>query len=104
MKRERRHFDKEFKQMAVNLCLTGKPTREVAEELGIRAELVRRWNREFEEFKEGSFSGHGNANMTSEQKEIFHLKKALKDAQIERDILKKAISIFSRGDDKYSNS
>ena len=104
MKRERRHFDKEFKQMAVNLCLTGKPTREVAEELGIRTELVRRWNREFEEFKEGSFSGHGNANMTSEQKEIFRLKKALKDAQMERDILKKAISIFSRGDDKYSNS
>ena len=24
MKRERRHFDKEFKEMVVNLCLAGK--------------------------------------------------------------------------------
>jgi transposase len=104
MKRERRHFDKEFKMMAVNLCLTGKPTQEIANELGVRSELVRRWKREYEEYREGSFSGHGNANMSTEQKEIFQLKKALKDAQIERDILKKAISIFSRGDDRYSNS
>jgi len=104
MKRERRSFDKEFKQMSVNLCLTGKPTREVAEELGLRPELVRRWNREYEQFQEGSFSGHGNANLTDEQKEIARLKKELKNAQIERDILKKAVSIFSKGDDKYSNS
>ena len=104
MKRERRHFDREFKQMAVNLCLTGKPVKEVATELGIRDELLRRWRREFNQYGEGSFSGHGNANLTPEQKEITRLKKELKDAQIERDILKKAISIFSKGDNKYSNS
>ena len=39
-----------------------------------------------------------------EQKEIVHLKKELKNAQIERDILKKAVSIFSRSDGKYFNS
>lgn len=50
MKRERRHLDKEFKVMAVNLCLTGKSTKEVAEQLGIRAELVRGWKREYEQF------------------------------------------------------
>jgi transposase len=104
MKRERRSFDKEFKMMAVNLCLTGKPTKQVAEELGIRPELVRRWKREYEQYQGGSFSGHGNANMTKEQKEILQLKKDLKEAQLERDILKKAISIFSKGDGKYSNS
>jgi len=104
MKRERRHFDIEFKQMAVNLCLTGKPTREVADELGVRTELVTRWKREYNQFQEGSFSGHGNVNMTAEQKEITRLKRDLKDAQIERDILKKAISIFSRNDNKYSDS
>lgn len=104
MKRERQNFDKEFKQMTVNLCLTGKSTREVAEELGIRAELVRRWKREYEQYQEGSFSGRGNANMTSEQKEIAQLKRELREAQLERDILKKAVSIFSKGDSKYSNS
>ncbi len=104
MKRERRHFDREFKQMAVNLCLTGKSVREVADELGIRDEMLRRWRREFTQFGEGSFSGNGKANLTAEQKEIEKLKKELREAQLERDILKKAISIFSKGDNKYSNS
>ncbi|MFY0655006.1 MAG: transposase [Cyclobacteriaceae bacterium] len=104
MKRERRSFDKEFKMMAVNLCLTGKPTKEVAEELGVRPELVRRWKREYEQYQGGSFSGHGKANLTEEQKEVVRLKKELKEAQLERDILKKAISIFSKGDGRYSNS
>lgn len=100
MKRERRQFDKEFKEMAVNLCLTGKSTKEVSDELGIRPELVRRWKREFNQYKEGSFSGHGNPNLTAEQKEIARLKKELHEAQLERDILKKAVSIFSKGDNK----
>ncbi len=104
MRKERRKFDKEFKQMAVNLCLSGKPTREVAEELGIRTELVTRWKREYSQYKDGSFSGHGNANMTAEQKEIARLKKELREAQLERDILKKAVSIFSKGDNKHTNS
>lgn len=104
MKRQRRHFDKEFKLMAVELCHSGKAPKEVAEELGIRAELVRRWRREYKQYQEGSFSGHGVANMTAEQKEITRLKKELKEAQIERDILKKAVSIFSKSDGRYSNS
>jgi transposase len=104
MKRERRSYDKEFKLMAVELCHSGKPTREVADELGIRAELISRWKRELDQYREGSFSGHGNVNMTDEQKEIARLKKELKDAQIERDILKKAVGIFSRNDGKYFNS
>ena len=90
--------------MAVNLCLTGKATKEVAEDLGVRSDLVRRWKREYEQYKEGSFSGHGKANLTDAQKENIQLKKELREAQLERDILKKAISIFSRNDDRFTNS
>lgn len=104
MKKERRHYDKEFKLMAVELCHTGKSPKEVAEELGIRVELIRRWKREYSAYREGSFSGHGVANMTDEQKEISRLHKALKEAEIERDILKKAVSIFSKSDGRYTNS
>ncbi len=100
MKRERRQFDKEFKLMAVNLCHSGKSTKDVSEELNIRPDIVRRWKRELEQHGEGSFSGHGNMNLTAEQKEIFQLKKELREAQIERDILKKAVSIFSRSDSR----
>jgi len=90
--------------MAVNLCLTGKPTKEVADELGVRRELIARWKREYIQFKEGSFSGNGNPNLTEEQKQIAKLKKELREAQLERDILKKAVSIFSKSDNKYTDS
>ncbi len=76
----------------------------MAGELGIREDLVNRWKREHEQYREGSFSGHGVANMTAEQKEIARLKKELSDARIERDILKKAVSIFSRSDGRNSVS
>ena len=39
-----------------------------------------------------------------EQREIVRLKKQLREAELERDILKKAISIFSKSDGKSSNS
>ena len=103
MKRERRSFDKELKLMAVELSQGDKPAKEVAEELGIRAELIRRWKREYEEYQEGSFSGHGHFNLTTERKEIVCLKKELREGQIERDILKKAVSIFSKKDSIYSS-
>ena len=90
--------------MAVNLCLAGRTTKEVSEELDIRPDLIRRWRRELERYQEGSFSGHGIANLTAEQKELVRLKKELREAQLERDILKKAISIFSKGDGRYTNS
>lgn len=90
--------------MVVNLCISGRCTKEVADELGLRTELVARWKREYLKYEGGSFSGHGNENMIAEQKEIARLKKELKEAQIERDILKKAVNIFSRSDNKYSNS
>ena len=90
--------------MVVNLCQSGKSTKEVSDELGIRPDMERRWTREYNQYQDGSFSGYGNANMNAEQKEITRLKVELKNAQIERDILKKAVGIFSRSDGKYFNS
>ncbi len=47
MKRARRSFNKEFKLMAAELRQSGKSTNEVADDLDIQADLVRRWKREF---------------------------------------------------------
>ncbi len=41
-----------------------------------------------------SFPGKGNLKLTPEQEKIHELEKKLKDAELERDILKKAIGIF----------
>lgn len=104
MKKQRRTYDKEFKQMAVNLCHSGKPSKEVAEELGVRRDMINRWKREYEANGDNSFSGNGNEQLSEEEAEIARLKKELQDTREERDILKKAVNIFSKSDGKNSNS
>jgi len=103
-KRERRSFDKAFQLVVVVLHKSGKTSREIGRELEISADTVRRWSREHAAAGEFSFAGNGKAIMTPEQKVITQLKKALKEAEIERDILKKAVGIFSKSDNKYSGS
>jgi transposase len=102
--KKRRTFDREFKQMVIELSNNREDYTALASELDIRADLIYRWRREAAKHKFASFPGQGNKILTQEQKEIARLKKELHDAQIERDILKKAVSIFSRNDGKYSNS
>ena len=55
---------------------------------------VYRWLKEFNS-EMGAFK---DDSTLAYEKEIRHLKKQLKDAQMERDILKKAVSIFSVSD------
>ncbi len=90
--------------MVVELHKNGKSSREISRELAIPADMVRRWSREHAASGESSFTGNGKPVLTAEQREIAQLKKVLKEAEIERDILKKAVSIFSKSDNKYSGS
>ena len=69
---------------------------EFARELGITAPQLYKRRKEFEDFGEGSFPGKGKLKLTPEQEKIHELEKRLKDAELERDILKKAIGIFSK--------
>lgn len=103
MSKGRRSYDKEFKQMAVGLITEQKKAGAVARELGIDANMLRRWKKEHEQYGNNSFAGNGNPVMTEEQKEIARLRKLLRDAEEERDILKKAVGIFSRTGSKSSN-
>ena len=102
--KKRRKYDQEFKQMAVELSKHREDLRALAEELEIRADLLYRWRREALQYQGASFPGQGNPKQTEEEKEITRLKKELREAQLECDILKKAVSIFSKSDGKYSNS
>jgi transposase len=100
---KRRRFDREYKQMVVELANTREDLSALAAELDLRRDLIYRWRREALANKDASLPGQGNKTMTEEQKEIARLKKELRDAQLERDILKKAVGIFSKNDGKYSN-
>lgn len=57
--------------------------------------LLYKRRKEFDEFGEGSFPGIGNLKLSPEQEKIHELNKRLKCADLERDVLKKAIGIFS---------
>ena len=95
---ERRKYDKSFKLMAVELVESGKSAREVDRELGIASDLVSRWLREFKRSQGKCFTGNGNLNVSDEQRELLTLKKQLSELKLENEILKKAVSIFSKSD------
>ncbi len=94
---QRRQYDPEFKRNAV--LLTEEPdrsVRDVAENLGIAVDLLYQWRRQFRDKGEIAFPGQGNLALTPDQKRIRALQKKLKDTEMEREILKKAMAIFSR--------
>jgi transposase len=94
---QKRKYDSDFKRNAVLLSEEpGRKVPEVAESLGIKNDLLYRWRRQLEGNGEIAFPGHGKMAFTPDQKRIRDLEKKLKDAEMERDILKKAMAIFSR--------
>ena len=104
MSETRRKYDKNFKLMAVELSKNREDFTVLAKELDIRAELLYRWRREYADKSEVSFPGNGKVVHTGHEAEITRLKKQLRESELERDILKKAVSIFSRSDGKYTGS
>lgn len=94
-----KRYDKEFKVMLVELMLSGQRAEDLGKEYGVHSASIRGWKRSYLSNKE-SFTGSGTPSLTPEEKEIRELKKRLRDAEMERDILKKAVSIFSKNDRK----
>jgi transposase len=89
----KRHFDNEFKTMIAELLISGKTAKEVSEEYNnIQEWLIRRWRREYE-VKSGDFSK--KRVVSADELELKRLRKELQETKLERDILKKAVSIFS---------
>ena len=93
--KKRRVFDEAFKRMAVELSHAKGSVQEAARELGIDSSRVTKWRQSHK--SPGQFATAATG-LSEEQKLIKRLQKELKDAQLERDILKKAVGIFSRGD------
>ena len=94
-KRQRRKYDSEFKIEAVRLVTeNGKPVAEVARNPGIHENLIHNWKKKFEEDPPFAFPGKGRLKPADE--ELRKLKRQLADVTEERDILKKALAIFSK--------
>lgn len=100
----RKKYEKEFKLKVVEVSFARGKVKEVAEEYGISPQQLATWRSQYKHHKEIAFPGNGKIRQTESEKEISILQKELADVRMERDILKKAISIFSSSDRKNMRS
>lgn len=86
--KNRRRYDAEFKANILRMIANGRSVSSVSQAMGISEGLLYRWKSQAKKAdqKEG----------TSESEEVKALRKRVKELEQERDILKKALSIFSR--------
>jgi transposase len=91
---KRRRFSQEFKFEAVSMVVDqGRDLCEVADELGIRSDMLRKWKLKFEE--DGSEAFPGSGRLKPEDEELRRLRREVERLRMERDILKKAVAICS---------
>jgi len=93
-KKHTRNYDNEFKNNAIHLCLkSGRKINEIASELGIPKGTLGGWVAEYKTHGVNAFPGKGHLHLPDA--EIAKLRKELAIVREERDILKKALGIFS---------
>jgi transposase len=88
---KRRRYDAEFKANALKLLEDGRSVSSVSKSLGVKESLLYTWRSKSKKTKQKTASG-----ALSLEQEVKQLKKQLREVEQERDILKKALSIFSR--------
>jgi|WetSurMetagenome_2_1015567.scaffolds.fasta_scaffold365513_2 transposase len=93
--RTRRTFTKEFKIETVRLVKgSDSSVEQIAREMGMHPNTLYRWVKEFSERSAEAFPGKGHL-MSSEAETIRQLRRENERLRMERDILKKAMAIFS---------
>ena len=103
MGRPKRKYDPEFKAEAVRLYQEGGQTMSMIEKsLGITHGILKDWVSAVGDHAEKAFVGSGNNRMRDD--EVFILRKENERLRRERDILKKAVAIFSTDPNRYSDS
>jgi transposase len=94
MKRTRRQYTREFKLEALRLLETsGKSATQIERELGIGKGNLYRWKRKLAADGKDAFPGQGR--LTPDQERMRQLEREIEVLRQERDILKKAVAIFS---------
>jgi transposase len=89
----RRKFSDEYKREAVQLATQRGVTKsQIARELGINANMLGRWCRDFSANGGAAFPGQGKPR----DEELASLKRELARVKKERDFLKEAAAFFAR--------
>jgi len=89
----RRKYDASFKEEVLKMIHHGRPASEVAGSLGIGENLIYKWKSRSSS-QQPAAVGKENSPVTSEDRQA--LLRRIRELEQERDILKKALVIFSR--------
>jgi len=98
-KRTNRKYDVSFKEDVIKMIAAGRPVAEVSKALGVSGSLIRRWYKA-SQLTSTDLQQKNTPSSTLQRNvadEIERLKTELRRTEQERDILKKALGIFSRG-------
>jgi transposase len=88
----RRKYDADFKKEVIKMVESGRKVTDIAQSLGIGTNLIYQW------LKRAGIQSNtpGNSSVLSFDEEKATLQKRIRELEMERDILKKALGIFSR--------
>ena len=104
---KRRKYDEDFKRDAVAMVMrSGKSTTEVGKELGLNGNMLARWRQEYLARMDPSCEDAPESGMKPSEVEAENrrLRRELAHVSEQRDILKKAISIFSQKGNGHTSS
>jgi len=97
MNEKRRKYTKEFKREALELLRTsGESAAQIERDLGITKGLLLKWRDRYQVKESHDEADLAPSDLAAAQSEIRRLRRQLTIAEQERDILKKAVSIFSK--------
>jgi transposase len=94
-KQTRKQYTKQFKLDVISQSYQRDNIRELATELGLAPALIYKWRAAYGADGPIAFPGQGVEKLTDEQAELKRLEHENADLRMERDILKKAIGLFS---------
>ena len=104
MSKPRKRYTKQEKLEIVRLSLDSDQTvKELALRFEINENTIYNWRSAYLKDKENAFPGNGKQILSEPERKIKELERELRETQLERDILKKAVGIFSKNDRKFSN-
>ena len=94
MKSTRRRFTREFKLEVVRQLASGRRQADVARELGVDAQVIRRWRDQVKVDPATAFPGNGHR--ARQEDELQRLRREVAQLRAERDFLKKAAAFFAK--------
>ena len=89
MAKQYKRYDEDFKKTIVNLYESGKSIADLSREYGVGHTNIRNWINKYQKITTSKGEVTNND-------EILKIKKELKQVQLENEILKKEVAIFSK--------